>query len=468
MVETELAGPPLALTEEDEQRLLEESEKGSDSEEQEIELTIDTNEAFTDEEEEENIGSRENQKTIPNKPTLQTKPLAKAWRKRGINGKMARGNFRGRYGLHPRSPSQRPNFRECRFRDVQDPPMRNQPFRLDPTNQPNPMCFAYNLNEKPPPSFGNNQSNHQEEIGNGRHAVQNGNKIVQNGGKIVQNGGKVIQSETFINGSSNNVNVGSHFVNKRLDKHGLFRGRDEPELIMNNLKKEFPNEVKKENQNGSTEIKVEDDSDDSDIEMVAVVDNKKGKKYKAIKVEDEKEVKTRIKEGVAVHASHNSFGEQIHLSDRIREFYTTRRQEITGKRPLISPQFMKGRIENPKYKTLKRTIPEEEIQNDEVKKAKTQGNYQVEISGLPTDWIEEGVEKITSIANAYGDSTSDEMPTLKVFQNPDNSFVIIFKKVQYAVKMYEMLNQREIDQFVVKVTEPHPFFRYRDCIKIFN
>ena len=47
------------------------------------------------------------------------------------------------------------------------------------------------------------------------------------------------------------------------------------------------------------------------------------------------------------------------------------------------------------------------------------GNYQVEISGLPTDWIQEGVEKITSIANAYGDSTSEEMPTLKVFQNPD-------------------------------------------------
>ena len=41
---------------------------------------------------------------------------------------------------------------------------------------------------------------------------------------------------------------------------------------------------------------------------------------------------------------------------------------------MISPQFMKGRIENPKYKTLKRTIPEEEIQNDNVKKAKTQGN----------------------------------------------------------------------------------------------
>jgi len=453
MVETELAGPHLALTEEDEQRLLEESDKeiaNSDSEEQEIELTIDTTEAFSDEEEEENSGNTENQKNIPTKPTLQTKPLTKAWRKRGINGKMARGNFRGRYGLHQRSapvirPSQRPNFRECRFMDVQDPPMRNQPFRLDPTNQPNPMCFSYNLNDKPPPNFVN-----------GGHVNQNGGQVVQNGGKVVQNGVKVVHDETtFVNGG-NNVNVGSQFVNKRLDKHGLFRGRDEPELIMNNLKKEFPNEVKKENQNGNTEIKVEEDSDDSDIEMVAVVDNKKGKKYKAIKVEDESDVKTRIKDGVVVHASHNSLGEQIHLSDRIREFYAKRRQEITGKRPLISPHFMKGRIENPKYKTLKRTIPEEEIRNDNIKKAKTQGNYQVEISGLPTDWIEEGVEKITSIANAYGDPTSDEVPTQKVFQKPDNSFVIIFKKVQYALKMHDMLNQREIDQFVVKVSEPHP------------
>ena len=75
---------------------------------------------------------------------------------------------------------------------------------------------------------------------------------------------------------------------------------------------------------------------------------------------------------------------------------------------------------------------------------------------MPTDWIEEGVEKITSIANAYGDNTSDEVPTLKVYKNPDNSFVIIFKKIQPAVKMYEMLNQREIDQFTVKVSEPHP------------
>merc|ERR1712142_893840 len=113
-----------ALTEEDEQRLLEESDKeiANSDEEQEIELRIDTIEAFSDEEEEENTGNVENQKNIQSKPTLQTKPLTKAWRKRGINGKMARGNFRGRYGLHPRSapiirPTQRPNFRECRFRD---------------------------------------------------------------------------------------------------------------------------------------------------------------------------------------------------------------------------------------------------------------------------------------------------------------------------------------------------------------
>ena len=80
-----------------------------------------------------------------------------------------------------------------------------------------------------------------------------------------------------------------------------------------------------------------------------------------------------IKNGVSVHASHDQLGSQIYLSDRIRQFYDQKRLEITGKQPLISPLFMKGRIENPKYKPLKRTIPEDEIVNDNVKKAKSQG-----------------------------------------------------------------------------------------------
>ena len=69
----------------------------------------------------------------------------------------------------------------------------------------------------------------------------------------------------------------------------FFRGREEPDLVMNNLKKEFPNPVKDELDNSV--IKIESDSDDSEIEMVAVVDNKKQKKYKAIKVEEQDDKK---------------------------------------------------------------------------------------------------------------------------------------------------------------------------------
>ena len=47
----------------------------------------------------------------------------------------------------------------------------------------------------------------------------------------------------------------------------------------------------------------------------------------------------------------------------------------TGKEPLVPPQFMKGRLGAPKFKSLKRTIPEEEIVADKAKKVKSQGNY---------------------------------------------------------------------------------------------
>ena len=93
-----------------------------------------------------------------------------------------------------------------RFRDVQDPPIRNEPFNLQnqgydqeiyKTNQPNPMCFSFknkNLAEtnnsnlgdmsKPPPNM-------------------NGGNI--NGGNI--NGGNI-------------VNGGNPFVKTGLDRHG--------------------------------------------------------------------------------------------------------------------------------------------------------------------------------------------------------------------------------------------------------
>merc|ERR1719400_1565574 len=82
-----------------------------------------------------------------------------------------------------------------------------------------------------------------------------------------------------------NINGGNIVVKTGLDRHGNFRGREEPGLMLNNLKKEFPNFVKKTENPDVNTIKIESDSEDSDIEMVAVVDKKNKKKYKAIKVE---------------------------------------------------------------------------------------------------------------------------------------------------------------------------------------
>ena len=131
-------------------------------------------------------------------------------------------------------------------------------------------------------------------------------------------------------------------------------------------------------------------------------------------------------------------------------------QEITGKKPLINPNFMKGRIENPKYKELKRTIDEEleKSENNDAKKPKTSDNVQVEVSNLPPDWIIEGVAKISAIADAYGDD--GEKATQTVFPKGPNCFVVVFKSAELATKMYHSLNKREIDDFEVKVTEPHP------------
>ena len=83
------------------------------------------------------------------------------------------------------------------------------------------------------------------------------------------------------------------------------------------------------------------------------------------------------------------------------------------------------------------------------------GNVQVEVTDLPADWVEEGIDKIRSIANAYGDPAG-EIPTEKVYQKGENEFVIVYKQPKYATKMFETLHLRQIDEFIVKVSEPHP------------
>ena len=42
---------------------------------------------------------------------------------------------------------------------------------------------------------------------------------------------------------------------------------------------------------------------------------------------------------------------------------------------MVPPQFMKGRLGAPKFKSLKRTIPDEEIVADRAKRVKSQGKY---------------------------------------------------------------------------------------------
>lgn len=458
MVESDLAGPALSLTEGEEERLLDsdrEDNNPQSEEEEEIELSLGNDQDYFDEEDENTARNDvENQPNTTKPSTVPPNvPMRKAWKKnpqmnnrprfvtrgRGVFRGASRGVTRGRHGLHPRSgpplyrPPARPNFREFRFQDVQDPPIRNEPFNLQnqgydqeiyKTNQPNPMCFSLN------PNLANNTN-----LGDMSKPPPN-----MNGGNI--NGG-------------NNVNGGNPFVKTSLDRHGNFRGREEPGLMLNNLKKEFPNFVKKTENPDVNTIKIESDSDDSDIEMVAVVDKKNKKKYKAIKVEEQEDVKKRIKHGVMVHACYDCLESQIYVSERIRAFYDSRKKEITGKEPMVPPQFMKGRLGAPKFKSLKRTIPDEEIVADRAKRVKSQGNVQVEVTDLPTDWVEEGIDKIRSIANAYGDPAG-EIPTEKVYQKGENVFVIVYKQPKYATKMFETLHLRQIDEFIVKVSEPHP------------
>ena len=74
--------------------------------------------------------------------------------------------------------------------------MRNEPFRIDPqiykTNQPNPMCFSYNLSENNVSNFGNmprNQSHggafngpyEENTVKHGSDNVNNVNQIVKKG-----------------------------------------------------------------------------------------------------------------------------------------------------------------------------------------------------------------------------------------------------------------------------------------------
>lgn len=142
------------------------------------------------------------------------------------------------------------------------------------------------------------------------------------------------------------------------------------------------------------------------------------------------------------------------LTDRIDKFWNDVRLEITRKNPLVPPHFMKGRISNPKYSGLKRTIADNEEPESVIEKRTKKACIQVEIQGLPQDWIDEGVSKIESIANAFG--INGEKTTKEVRKEQNQTFIVIFQKEEYATKMYNSLNERQIDQNIVKVSKPHP------------
>ena len=143
----------------------------------------------------------------------------------------------------------------------------------------------------------------------------------------------------------------------------------------------------------------------------------------------------------------------ISLSSRIADFYGCTSEEITSKEATDCQKFLKGRIDLPKFKSLKRTVMEEGDDSNAGKKAFYEmPPVQVEIWNLPQEWVREGIVKISNIAEAYG--PGGESILEKVFQE-ENVFVVIFKKSIYAQKFYDSLNDRQVDEYVIKVSLPH-------------
>lgn len=142
------------------------------------------------------------------------------------------------------------------------------------------------------------------------------------------------------------------------------------------------------------------------------------------------------------------------LSSRIAEFHEFHRSEIFSKEATQSQKFLKGRIDLPKFKNLKRTCEEGGPDQEPKKAFYEMPHVQVEIWDLPEEWVSEGVVKISNIAEAYG--PGGERIVEKVFKKTDkHEFVVIFKKSIYAQKFYESLNERQVDDNLIKVSCPH-------------
>jgi len=194
---------------------------------------------------------------------------------------------------------------------------------------------------------------------------------------------------------------------------------------------------------------IKDDDSDDEIEVVGMKTN--NKTFFAVKDEIKEEEK-KIQRGKTVDAT----GEL--LSMRFARFQEEARNEIQYKEPSRTQEYLKGSIKCKKFTNLQRNLKRNQAdfeQDQEVKRQKILAQcIQVVISDLPTDWIEEGVQKIISIANAYGPG-SDIVETV-IRPKDTNDFVVIFKESRYAYDLYQGLNGRNMDETQITVTVPSP------------
>ena len=153
----------------------------------------------------------------------------------------------------------------------------------------------------------------------------------------------------------------------------------------------------------------------------------------------------------------NATGET--LTQRFARIQEEANNEIQFKEPNRTQTWLKGSINSKKFKKMELNLKrhhEEIVREQEIKKRKIQAQcVQVEVSELPPDWIEEGVEKIRSIASAYGPG-AEECVELCFRKKDTNNFVVIFKESRFAYELYNGLNGRHLDDTEIVVSVPCP------------
>ena len=260
----------------------------------------------------------------------------------------------------------------------------------------------------------------------------------------------------------------------KVDRLGIFNGADNAVQMGDDVKTVFT--VRQETK-PETVIKKDDDvidlcdSDDDEIEMVAVVTNDR-KKFKCIKLEDEEDNKKRNDDilddptftlliilvilGInrnIVHATGTL------LTDRIFQHYQDQAERLNSKTSLVNPRVLKGHIEHKKYEKYKRTIDDGssaviDVPSSPIKKPKFEPRVQVEITNFPEDWKENELEKVSNLVNAYSDDGEKAFEEIKETDD-GKTLVVILKNPFYAHKIYESMNNRVLDECTIHVSAPH-------------